>query len=340
MNKNLIYTVIGYDEKWIEVVELLLQSIIKYSFPFSFDFMIICDESMCDNIRNYFSTSILNIIVVSSNKNSSTSHEVSMLKLDIFKFIKNFRYEKILFIDGDIYSTYTLNNFFDKTLEDDKLYVFYENKNINSHKNAFWSLKNYSDEDIANFRAKNIYVFNCGIFLFANSEEMDQDFSSIKILVNEYSGKFFYEQSIMNYFFNLKGNVDYSIITNENYIMFAQNKQYLGSAIYHFCNLALSGQTKKEIMVNYIKGKIDKIKHFETITEMISHYCRNSKFLEIGVFSGQLFESLYNNSISKLHGVDLFEGTCSSGDQDGNNTISINLDESYNNLLKKIFGHH
>ena len=102
-------------------------------------------------------------------------------------------------------------------------------------------------------------MFNCGIFLFANSEEMDQDFSSIKILVNEYSGKFFYEQSIMNYFFNLKGNVDYSIITNENYIMFAQNKQYLGSAIYHFCNLALSGQTKKEIMVNYIKGKIDKM---------------------------------------------------------------------------------
>jgi hypothetical protein len=55
---------------------------------------------------------------------------------------------------------------------------------------------------------------------------------------------------------------------------------------------------------------------------------------ELGVFQGTFLKELHAAiSPSFLVGIDLFTGTCGSGDQDGNNHITISLDDAYLNLL-------
>ena len=78
---------------------------------------------------------------------------------------------------------------------------------------------------------------------------------------------------------------------------------------------------------------------FDTRNEIIQHYCSSIKeprILEIGIFKGEFFDFIINNcKISSIDGVDLFEGVCSSGDVDGNNSIEYNLDKSYIELSEK-----
>jgi len=50
---NLIYTSIGYNIKWLEIVVLLLNSIEKYTIIKDFDFLIICDDNMFNYISEF-----------------------------------------------------------------------------------------------------------------------------------------------------------------------------------------------------------------------------------------------------------------------------------------------
>jgi len=78
---------------------------------------------------------------------------------------------------------------------------------------------------------------------------------------------------------------------------------------------------------------------FDTRNEMIGHYCsliEEPRLLEIGIFKGEFFDYIINTcKISSIDGVDLFEGVCSSGNVDGNNSVEYNLDTSYNELSEK-----
>jgi hypothetical protein len=55
-------------------------------------------------------------------------------------------------------------------------------------------------------------------------------------------------------------------------------------------------------------------------------------YCEIGVFKGDFTKELMKLRPSKILLLDIFEGKCGSGDQDGNNFENINLSESYENL--------
>lgn len=69
---------------------------------------------------------------------------------------------------------------------------------------------------------------------------------------------------------------------------------------------------------------------------MFSAFPKNCKIMEIGVFCGTFSDFIYNNlQPSELHLVDLFEGMMFSGDQDGNNGVTVNLTEQYEMLKTK-----
>jgi hypothetical protein len=78
---------------------------------------------------------------------------------------------------------------------------------------------------------------------------------------------------------------------------------------------------------------------FETRKEMIKFFSNKIEkpiILEIGIFKGDFFDYIYNNcSPEKLIGVDIFEGHCVSGNEDGNNVISTNLSNEYTILTNK-----
>ena len=52
--KNLIYTTVGYNIEWFNVILILIDSLIDYSSPNTFDFLLICDDNMYDYIKDYF----------------------------------------------------------------------------------------------------------------------------------------------------------------------------------------------------------------------------------------------------------------------------------------------
>lgn len=233
--KNLIYTTIGYDIKYIKIIKLLLDSLVKYS-QITFDFCIICDNNMYNEINllcdQFINT--LNICIYCLDFNSNKPDIASINKLRIFEWNKIDIYDKVLFIDGDILVNYDINKIFDIDILDNILYVYKEYDIIEYHKEKWWSLQNYTNEDLETFRVNKIYPFNCGIFLFNNTIEMKTDFMSILHKISVYTGDYFYEQSFMNEYFNKKMNVNYTVFTKDNYKMFPDLYTKYNSII-HFC---------------------------------------------------------------------------------------------------------
>lgn len=75
---------------------------------------------------------------------------------------------------------------------------------------------------------------------------------------------------------------------------------------------------------------------FDTRKEMFLSFPKNSKILEIGVFEGTFSDFLFKDTQPKeLHLIDLFEGTTFSGDVDGNNGKTVDIQKQYTFLKNK-----
>ena len=253
--KNLVYTTIGYSLTWFNIIKLLLDSLQLYSNPVMFDFLIICDENMYMYISDYLENNSkykFNICIFNILKNSFAPHEASMNKVNIFEYENINEYDKILFIDGDIYSTLNINTIFEHEISENILYVYKETSNILDHNAIYWGFSNYTHDELEQFRIKHMYPFNCGLFLFKNTVEMKTDFNNILLMMKNHKGTFFYEQSFMNYYFNKKNNVNHDIFTKDNYVMFPNDMINYTNKIIHFCNANNSSATKFERMIAYI----------------------------------------------------------------------------------------
>jgi hypothetical protein len=77
------------------------------------------------------------------------------------------------------------------------------------------------------------------------------------------------------------------------------------------------------------------LKLFDTRNEMISEYCNPGDVIcEIGVFLGEFAQKFVETRPSKLILIDIWEGTCGSGDQDGNNYRDFNMNDVYKQIIK------
>ncbi len=73
--------------------------------------------------------------------------------------------------------------------------------------------------------------------------------------------------------------------------------------------------------------------NFDTRNEMIQIVPKQGVYCEIGVLDGNFSKHLYDTlQPSNLVLIDLFQGWCGSGDQDGNNFKNYNLDTCYETL--------
>ena len=75
---------------------------------------------------------------------------------------------------------------------------------------------------------------------------------------------------------------------------------------------------------------------FETRNDLFKSFLKKQIIVEVGVFNGEFSNFIFNELKPKeLHLIDYFEGVTHSGDQNGENVITIDLNDSYEKLLKK-----
>jgi|GEM_PF-4745701 len=209
---NLVYFTVGFNSDYIKLLYLAIKSLRKRN---AVDVMVICDESLVEQCSNYLKE--FSDIKIVPCENSTDAPNSSMKKLQIFKYDLT-KYSKILFLDSDILVGRTLDYFFDGIIEN-KLYAGDEINytTFNLHELKYHSFLNYTEENLLFFKKNQIKPFNAGFFGFLNNLEMKEHFENILEMVRTHTGHFYYEQSFMNVYFNLRNLADTKLINIQNY---------------------------------------------------------------------------------------------------------------------------
>lgn len=258
MNKKLVYTTIGYTENYIPCIEILLKSLSHYSTTKDFDILIICDYKLYEQIKNLIKYKGIpnDNIKIMILRNSNHLMQASINKLNIFEYQNVSKYEKVLYIDVDIIVTLDISQLFEenKEIESGYLYACIEQMDLNSHKNMFWSMGNYTKKELAFFEDNKIYPFNAGCFLFIPDQAMKIHFAKVLHLIYSCKQPFFFEQSFMNVYFNTNNLVKYNIIQSSNYVMFPDLSKAYSNTIIHFCGSPGHGTKKYDVMKTYVQN--------------------------------------------------------------------------------------
>jgi len=244
-SNNLIYYTHGFNNKYLNMLELSIKSL-RYTGN-NQDVVVICDEAFVNECKNALKN--YNNIFIHSVKNSKSAPEASMNKLKIFDYENINKYNKIFFIDSDIIIHTNLDNIFNNITEDNLIYVKRESLKMEDHKNIYWSLQLYTEEQLDNFKRDNTFIFNAGQFGFKNSEQMKAHFNNINNLIKNHKGESFYEQSFMNHYFNLNKLKNDDILDN-NVRLFPDNDIIYENKLIHFCGIG-EGNPKYDRMLNY-----------------------------------------------------------------------------------------
>lgn len=320
--KTLVYYTVGCSRGYIDMLELSIGSLRKV---YAGDIGVLCDESMVYECQQRMSN-----VIFWSVPDSSTGCIASMNKLHIYDFISVEDYDRVLYLDTDILVINPIETYFQKMNEEDKLYTYTETNNQDHHKEIYWSLQSYTQEDYAFFCTENILPFNAGTFGFVSTEEMKDNFTSIRDMIATHTGSYFYEQSFMNVYFNKRNKTLRHVFTPDNYIFFPQTgKLYNDAILLHFADASQTAFQKCERMRNYLNLRV-----FPTRTEMLSVVPKHGVYAEIGVFKGEFSDVLCTQlQPRELVLIDLFSGFTNSGDQDGNNMEVVNIGDVYKRLV-------
>lgn len=246
--KKLVYYTLGYSNKYLEITKLSIQSLLHYNKDI--DIIVLIDEQYY-NEANILYKNLTDRITIISTENSKSPPEASMRKLQIFKYnIQS--YDVVLYIDSDILIDCCLDEYFNKINNTDKLCVGTESTDLNLHTHMYWSLSNYTEFNLNYFRENNIHIFNAGLFGFKPTNIMKTHFTAVQGIIKSHTGPYFYEQSFMNYYFNLINFTDRNIFTKSNYILMPKNHTEYKNSIIHFTGEDNGGNYKLFCMKKYI----------------------------------------------------------------------------------------
>lgn len=121
---NLIYSCVFFNSDYIKLINLLMKSFVLFGCPKkNYDYLIICDPSFKDQIKNIFVALDLNGQIWCLDLTSKFESAYSRLR--IFEYPKIANYSLILYLDCDILVTNKLSHIFNLNLEE-KLYVLQE----------------------------------------------------------------------------------------------------------------------------------------------------------------------------------------------------------------------
>ena len=244
--KKLVYYTLGYSIKYIELLKLSIISLLYHNKDV--DIILLIDEKIIPYSKSVEELS--SRIKIFSCPDSSSPQEASMRKLSIHNYnIEN--YDAVIYIDSDILINRCLDDVFDSIITTDKLCAYPESYNQEYHTHLYWSLNNYTPQQLQYFNNNNIYIFNAGLFGFKNTSDMKKHFTNVRGIIKSHTGPYFYEQSFMNYYFNLINNTNFTIINKDIYIMFPVDNLDYGCKIIHFTGTECPDDFKLNKMLNY-----------------------------------------------------------------------------------------
>jgi len=209
---NLVYYTLGFNEVYLKMLYLSIISLNKYN---NIDILVLCDETLYDKCCQTIGD--IKNVRIETTTGCHDAMSSSMKKLEIFKY-DIAKYSKILFVDCDILIHKNLDDIFEK-IADNRLYAYNEQYQFMWHLLKFHSLRDYTNDEVAFLYNNKIRVFNAGLFGFLNNDTMKQHFDNVLDMVKNYEGEYYYEQSFMNKYFNLKNLTNLTVITNENCVM-------------------------------------------------------------------------------------------------------------------------
>lgn len=176
MSKTIIYSCVFFNQKYINLINLLLKSYKLFgNSPYDVDYLIICNHEFQNSIQKIFDD--LNINGKIWCLDVKNIFEAGYSRLKIFDYPDINLYNKILYLDCDILITNSINNILDFQLEN-KLYALKENCNRINHCEVF------TDEEYR-LLDKNS-AFSSGILLFNNSIIIKDLFSQILLHINNH----------------------------------------------------------------------------------------------------------------------------------------------------------
>jgi len=245
-DKNLIYFTIFNDPSYIGVLDIFLNSIKKYSDVSKFDVLILTDDATKTLVSSINGLAGFNVdyFLLPQVKDPVTA---SVQKLRIFEYNKLNEYKNVLFLDADIVCFDNISKLFDLPISENKLNVVEVEGGSPVSPNH--SLRYFTDEELEYILQNKIRPFNAGHFMFINNERMIEHFKNVYWLYNVWPGSYFYEQSFMNYYFNIfVKNTDFTSI-NQYFQVGLDTKP--NGFLTHF----IGGSDKIKAMNAYIENK-------------------------------------------------------------------------------------
>lgn len=218
--KNLLYFTVFLDDTYVEMLENLLKSIVANTSSINFDVLFITDEQTKSKIQSFSVISNFNVDYMLMQR-VGNGPRASIKKLNIYDYNKINQYEKILFLDVDSLCIKDLNTIFQKEISQEKLYVCSIPLNTSRHLlTVAHGIMHLTKEDAAFiFDNPQKIAFNAGQFLFVNSRRMKMHFQNVIWLQNSWPAQYFYEQSVMNYYFVLKNLTEPMIDASGEYLV-------------------------------------------------------------------------------------------------------------------------
>ena len=174
MSKAIVYSCVFFNEKYVNLINLLLKSYKLFgNSSDNVDYLIICNSDYQKKIQELFDN--LNINGKIWCLDLKTMFEAGYSRLKIFNYPDINLYDKILYLDCDILVTNSINNILDFQLEN-KLYALQEG-NTNHH---YWGQQFFGKNN------PKYEAFTSGILLFNNNIIIKDLFSQILLHINNH----------------------------------------------------------------------------------------------------------------------------------------------------------
>jgi len=253
--KNLIYFTVFGNKDYVKLLEMLVRTIGKQSYK-KFEILFITDSNTLklikkiEELKKY--QTYFHVVAGISNP-----VDASMQKLKIYEWLYVNKYKNILFLDADILVLGDLKQIFEsKKAKSNVFYSATHNKDTSLHKTVYHCLIDYTDAELKNFEKNKITAFNAGQFFFKNTSSMRKHFDTINNFISTWDGRYFFEQSFLNYYFNILNMSDtktfdkqfqfVSINENQTNIKFDKDAVFA-----HFMGNATNGEGKLNFMIKH-----------------------------------------------------------------------------------------
>lgn len=257
-SKNLIYYVAYFDNEYLKLLDLSVNSILNHSTT-EFDILIITDEATKPLIQDLSFANKVNV-KYHITESPHDGVEASQNKTNIFDWEDIDQYSKILFVDCDVMALKDISVIFNQPFESNVLYTAgNSNLTVNHFRTIHHGFDCLEDLFINEMNQVNQIPFNAGQFAFKNTSSMQSHFKNLNWMMDAWSGEYFFEQCFMNYYF-CKAHLTQSTLLQKTTSIVStlrdiKNKLNENTCLIHFIGPPLNAQKKIEFINGFLANR-------------------------------------------------------------------------------------